>query len=90
MLEQIASFAEVIGAVGLILSLVYVGRQVRQAGAQTVHDNFSGWYTSVQGDADLSALSIEGMKDYGSLTEVEKGRFIIGLCGTAMVLHRET
>ena len=76
MLNQIASFAEVIGAVGVILSLVYVGRQLRQAGAQTVHDNFSGWYSSVQGDADLLALSIEGMKDYANLTEVEKGQFI--------------
>ena len=76
MLEQIASFAEVIGAVGVILSLVYVGRLFLQAGAQTVHDNFSGWYSSIQGDADLLALSIEGMKDYASLTEVEKNRFI--------------
>jgi hypothetical protein len=53
MLEQVASFSELIGAIGVILSLVYVGRQLRQAGAQTVHDNFSGWYSSVQGDPDL-------------------------------------
>lgn len=76
MFDQIASFAEVIGAIGVILSLVYVGRQLRQAGAQTVHDNFSGWYSSIQGDPELLGLSINGMKDYGSLTEVEKGRFI--------------
>lgn len=76
MLTQIASFSEVIGALGVILSLVYVGRQLRQAGAQTVHDNFSGWYTSIQSDPDLLALSVNGMKDYASLSEVEKGRFI--------------
>ena len=76
MLQQVASFSELIGAVGVILSLVYVGRQLRQAGAQTVHDNFSSWYSSIQGDPDLLALSIKGMKDYASLTEVEKGRFI--------------
>jgi hypothetical protein len=76
MLEQIASFSELIGALGVIVSVVYVGRQLRVAGAQTVHDNFSGWYSSVQGDPELLALSIKGMKDYARLTEVEKGQFI--------------
>ena len=75
-LEQIAYFGDILGAAGVILSLIYVGRQLRQAGAQTVHDNFSGWYASVQGKPDLLALSIKGMKDYASLSEVEKGQFI--------------
>ena len=76
MLDQIASFSALIGAIGVIISLVYVGRQLRQQGAQTVHDNFSGWYTSVQGDPELLAISIKGMQDYVSLTQIEKAQFI--------------
>lgn len=83
MLEDWARLADIAGAGGVIGSLIYVAFQIRKntaavrsAAAQAVHDNYSAWYSSVQSDPSLLAISIKGMRDYSSLSEVEKSQFI--------------
>ena len=82
-LSDLANLGQIIGAVAVVISLIYVALQIRQntaairsATAQSVHEQFAGWYNSFACDASLSQIAINGLKDYGSLTENEKARFV--------------
>ena len=62
------AIGELIGGIAIIVSLVYVGYQVRQnttavrsATAQAVHDNYAAWYINLSNDADLNRLVIKGL-----------------------------
>jgi hypothetical protein len=82
-LQDWSNLAQVIGALAVVISLFYVGFQikgntsaVRSATAQAVHDNYADWYMNLMGDADLNRIAIKGLKDYSSLDETEKAQFI--------------
>jgi len=82
-LQTIASIAEIAGAVAVVISLIYVGLQVRQntaaiqsATAQAVHDNYAAWYINLSNDPALNDLVIKGLQDYLALNSTEKARFI--------------
>jgi hypothetical protein len=82
-LQDWSNLAQVIGALAVVISLVYVGFQVkrntgavRSATSQAVHNNYADWYMSMVGDAELNRIAIKGLKDYSSLNEIEKARFI--------------
>ena len=60
MLDQLTTIAELIGAAGVILSLIYVGKQLKQTNSisrSNVHwarsDGMVGWATSVACTPDL-------------------------------------
>ena len=81
--DAIGALAEVVAALSVVMSLIYVGFQIRQntgavrsATAQAVHDNYAAWYINLSNDASLNALVIKGLKDYSLLDEIEKARFI--------------
>jgi len=82
-LDTAHKLTEVLAALAVIVSLVFVGLEVRQnttavqsAAAQSVHENFATWYTSLQGDDALIEITTRGMRNYGSLNPTEKGQFI--------------
>jgi hypothetical protein len=82
-LQDWSNFAQVIGAIAVVISLFYVGFQikrhtsaVRSATAQAVHDNYADWYMNLTGDAELNGIAIKGLKDYSSLDETKKAQFI--------------
>jgi len=82
-LSDWSNVAEIVGTLVVIVTLVFVGLQVRQntlavesAAAQAVHENFAGWYTSLQSEPVLFEISVKGMQNYSSLNEVEKAQFI--------------
>jgi hypothetical protein len=82
-LQEIASLAEIAGAVAVVISLIYVGLQVRQntaaiqsATAQAVHDNYAAWYINLSNDPALNDLVIKGLQNYSALDSTEKARFI--------------
>lgn len=75
-LQDLANIGELVGGMAVVLSLVYVGLQIRQnttavrsATARAVHDNYAAWYINLSGDADLNQIVIKGLKDYSSLEE---------------------
>jgi hypothetical protein len=77
-LQDWSNLAQVIGALAVVISLFYVGFQikrntsaVRSATAQAVHDNYADWYMNLMGDAELNRIAIKGLKDYSSLSETE-------------------
>jgi hypothetical protein len=82
-LSQLADVGQIIGAISIVVSLFYVAYQIRQntnavqsATSQAVHDNYASWYQALAGDPELSSVAVKGLKDYGSLSELEKARFI--------------
>jgi hypothetical protein len=82
-LNDLANIGQVIGAIAVVISLIYVALQIRQntnavrsATAQSVHEHFAGWYHLLAADLELSQLAVSGLRDYSSLSEAEKARFI--------------
>jgi len=74
-LQEWANLAEIIGSVAIITSLIFVGLEVRQntvaiqsSAAQSVHENFAGWYLAAESHPELLAVSTKGIRDYDSLT----------------------
>jgi len=82
-LTDLANIGQVIGAIAVVISLIYVALQIRQntnavraATVQSVHEHFANWYTTFASDPSLSAVVINGLKDYGSLSETDKARLV--------------
>src|SRR4029077_16208980 len=82
-LNDLANIGQVIGAVAVVVSLFYVAHQIRQntnavrsATAQTVHEHFANWYHVLASDPVLSQIAAKGSRDYTSLSEQERVRFI--------------
>jgi hypothetical protein len=82
-LNDLANLGQIIGALAVVISLFYVARQIRQntnavrsATAQTVHEHFAKWYHLVAADAELSRIVANGLRDYASLAELERIRFV--------------
>ena len=82
-LNDLANLGQIIGALAVVISLFYVASQIRQntnavrsATAQTVHEHFAKWYHLVAADDELSQIVAKGLRDYGSLSEKERVRFV--------------
>ena len=82
-LGDLANLGQVIGAIAVVVSLFYVAHQIRQntnavrsATAQTVHEHFAKWYHLVAADDELAQIVAKGLRDYGSLSEKERVRFV--------------
>jgi len=82
-LKDLANLGQITGAIAVVISLIYVAFQIRQntaairsATAQTVHEHFASWYHLLANDAELSQIAVNGLRDYFSLSETEKARFI--------------
>ena len=80
-LDASAKTAEVIGAVAVVLSLIYVGYQVQQntqAIKSTVHMSLVDHVISTEGallnNADLAEILVKGEADPDSLTPAEQYR----------------
>jgi hypothetical protein len=82
-IAELGSVGELVGAIATVATLAYLAiqirsttRAVRTASAQSVHESFATWYRMLAADSELSDLTTKGLRDYSSLTESEKGRFI--------------
>lgn len=81
-LATVVSLAQIIGAVGGVASLIFVGLQikdnsnaVRAATAQAVHDNYASWYMTLAADDKALAACTKGSLDLSSLTPSDKAQF---------------
>jgi hypothetical protein len=82
-LGDLANLAQIIGGIAVVISLFYVAFQIRQntnavrsATAQAVHENYASWYHLLAADSDLSQITVNGLRDYASLSEMERARFV--------------
>jgi len=78
-LTKVAAFAEIIGALAIIISLIFVGAQIkgntkatRAATANDIHSEISEWYLQVGNSAQSSTLMLKYVTNPDSLTMEEK------------------
>ena len=81
--ETLASWSQIIGVVGGLATLIFVGFQIRDnskavraATAQSVHDNYASWYVALSSNESALATSVKGAADLDSLTPGEKMQFV--------------
>lgn len=78
-----ASIAEVVGAIAIVISLIYVGvqvndstRAVRSATANATSTAISSWYSDIGTSLQASEVFMKGIANPESLTPVETAQFI--------------
>jgi hypothetical protein len=82
-IQDLGSIGELVGAVATVATLIYLAHQirantsaVRSAAAQSVHEAFATWYRMLAADTDLAQITTNGLRDYSSLSETERARFV--------------
>ena len=87
-LSEMASLAEVIGAVAIVVSLIYVGIQVndstradRSATANATSSAMSSWYSAIGSNQQASQVFLDGIANPESLSREETAQFIYLLHG---------
>ena len=78
-IQDLAAFSEVVGAIGVIISLVFVAYQLRSntnvlraAAYQALHDTEDGFYSDVTTNPDLAKLWELGAKGADSIPEDQR------------------
>ena len=80
-LIEITGIAEIVGTVAIVVSLIFVGLQLRQNSSQFETAAIQAGMSYVEAANDLFAnpdtteLVIRGLDDFDGLTQVEKARF---------------
>ena len=82
-LNEAAQWAEIVSAIAIVVSLIYVGIQLTDNTSATRSDTashasaeFASWYALVATDEELVDVFLTGVKQPEELTEVERLRFI--------------
>jgi len=100
-LTEMTAFTNLLGAVGVIASLIFVALEIRKNTAQTrqanwgnAADRFNVVYAQTD-DIELAKLIIKGRQDYHGLSEAEKlsfGHYLEQLCIAieALLVHGES
>ena len=81
-LNELAHYAEIVAAIAVIVSLLYVGRQVqdntaaiRSATVQSVADSSDSGLREIAANEDLSRIRFIGDADYAALSEEQAYRY---------------
>lgn len=85
--DAIGAVGEIIGALAVVTSLVYLGVQIRiqnrESRMASVHDVLEGFRTEISAfrSAELAELLSKGTKDFEALSETEKIQFVAMIQG---------
>jgi len=89
--EAIGAIGEMVGAAGVIVSLLYLAVQVqaatranRRENAHELNEATRAWWAQLSEDGERASIWRRGLTEYGSLTPTEALQF------SAMVLHLMT
>ena len=81
-LEQLAFMAEIVGAVAVVTSLIYLAIQIKNEGrlrrlsaANELASQWSALMTSIHDSAELSGILLRGLQNFDDLDVVSKFRF---------------
>lgn len=82
MAENLANWGEFVSAIAVVISLIYVGLQLKASVAQAKLDSYtkstelwSQFTSAVAGDGETWRVFHQGCHDYDSLDQAEKSRF---------------
>ena len=80
--EAISAIGQIVGAVGVIISVIYLALQVRSNARQTrlasmrsMSDAFNQWLQSLAENAEFGDLYYRGMRDFESIQGADLPRF---------------
>ena len=80
--NELSVIAEIIGAVAVIVTLIYVAKEIRQnsralaiSALRDTTSQWNEWGTMLATSADLAEIVTRGNADYGSLSEAERLRY---------------
>ena len=80
--DALGAISEFVGAIAVVVTLVYLAIQVRQntsalksTATQGAHDQTAALYDLVSGDASLADLFVRGLISPDELTSIETARF---------------
>jgi hypothetical protein len=80
--EAISAIGQIVGAIAVVISLVYLAsavrsntRATREASMRWLSDNYTQWIRHISGNPDLSELYYRGIHDFESLKGAELVRF---------------
>jgi len=83
-IESMANYADVIGGIAVIVSLIYVGLQIRRNAKssqsqanQSAHESLANVSLEVAKDSNFSSFTRKGMVAFDEVTEEEKFRFML-------------
>jgi hypothetical protein len=85
--EAIGALGEIVGAIAVVVSLVYLGVQIRAQNRESriasVHDVLEGFRTEISAfrNAELAGLFGKGAKDFEALSDTEKIQFVAMIQG---------
>ena len=80
-LSEITNLAEIVGTIAIVVSLIFVGLQIRQNTRQIEAASYQTGITFIDAvnnlatNPDSAGLIIKGLQDFDALTKVEKARF---------------
>ena len=87
--DAIGAIGEVVGAVAVFITLVYLSLQIRQntrsvkaSAVQAAMISASSTYSALAYDADMSRIYWEGLSDFKSLSRDERRRFATYMAST--------
>lgn len=82
-LEAIYYISQIIAVLAILGSLIFVGVQIRQntkqakaAAAQSVYENYAGWYMYAGEDVERAKVWVKGFKGLDSLSDEENAVFM--------------
>jgi len=88
-LSEVASVAEIMGAVAIVISLIYVGIQVqdstpavRSATANDISAAMASWYITTGNDSESIRIILDGITNPDSLSREENGAIHISAART--------
>jgi hypothetical protein len=80
--EAISAIGQLVGALAVVISLIYLAREVgsnahatRRATMRSMLDSLNQFAQQITGHADLAELRSRGFRDYESLEGVDRSRF---------------
>jgi hypothetical protein len=80
--EAVSAIGQIVGAVGVIISVIYLALQVRSNARQTrlasmrsMSDAFNQWLQSLAENAEFGDLYYRGMRDFESIPGADLPRF---------------
>jgi hypothetical protein len=93
--DAIGAIAELLGAIAVLATLVYLARQIRQnrasvesASAETVLSNITAAFQNAATSSELGRIIFAGQENIKSLTDEERGQFVFWFYGYFRILEQ--
>jgi hypothetical protein len=93
--DAIGAIAELLGAVAVLATLVYLARQIRQnrasvesASAETVLSNITAAFQNAATSSELARIIFTGQENIKTLTDEERGQFVFWFYGYFRILEQ--